>query len=82
MCLKLKTKGEEGRLRKEESSEKKKDEENSAGAESRNVEEGEWMMVVESVEVKLGWGVTYEKRKTDSEIGKGRHSVLLSFCCG
>lgn len=49
MCLKLKTKGEEGRLRKEESSEKKKDEENSAGAESRNVEEGEWMMVVESV---------------------------------
>lgn len=49
MRLKLKTKGEEERLRKEESSE-----DSSAGVESRNVEEGEWMIVVESVEVKVG----------------------------
>lgn len=79
MRLKLKTKGEEERLRKEESIENSED--SSAGAESRNVEDGEWMIVVESVEVKVG-GMTEEKRKTDWKIGKWWHTVLLSFCCG
>lgn len=45
----------------------KEDEDSSAGAESRNVEEGEWMIVVESVEVKVGGD---DRRKMEKQTGR------------